>query len=96
MILEDMLRMYVMHQQGRWEEYLFLVEFSYNNGYEESLRMNLFEALYGHSCNSPISCSGPVNRALIGLDMLVEMEHEMQVIKKNLKAAQSKEEFLED
>lgn len=45
MTLEDMLRMYVMHQQRRWEEYLPLVDFSYNNGYEESLRMNLFEEL---------------------------------------------------
>lgn len=32
-ILEDMLRIYVMHQQRRWKEYLALVEFSYNNGY---------------------------------------------------------------
>ena len=27
-ILEDMLRMYVMHQQWKWEAYLPLVEFS--------------------------------------------------------------------
>ena len=32
-ILEEMLRMYVMHQQRKWEEYLPLVEFAYNNGY---------------------------------------------------------------
>ena len=32
-ILEDMLRMYVIHQEWKWEEYLPLVEFSYNNGY---------------------------------------------------------------
>jgi len=31
-----------------------------------------------------------MNRVLIGLDMLVEMEQEMQVTKKNLKAAQDK------
>ena len=28
-ILEDMLRMYVMHQQKKWEGYIPLVEFSY-------------------------------------------------------------------
>ena len=55
MILEEMLRMYVMHQQRRWEEYLPLIEFTYNNVYHESLRMSLFEALYGQSCNTPIS-----------------------------------------
>jgi len=41
-ILEAMLRMYVMHQLRRWEEYLPLVEFAYNNGYQESLRTSPF------------------------------------------------------
>jgi len=45
-ILEDMLRMYVMHQPMTWEEYLPLMEFSYNNGHQESIRMSPFEALY--------------------------------------------------
>lgn len=35
MILEDMLRMYVMHQQQNYEEYLPLVELTYNNDYQE-------------------------------------------------------------
>lgn len=52
--------------------------------------MNLFEALYGSSCNTPIGWSDPVNRVLIGLDMLVDMEWEIQVIKNNLKATQDR------
>ena len=31
---EDMLRMYVMETPTKWEEYLHLVEFAYNNGYQ--------------------------------------------------------------
>ena len=73
-ILEDMLRMYVTHQQRKWEEYLPLVEFTYNNGYHESLKMIPFEALYVKSCNTPINWSDPTNRVIIGLDMLVDME----------------------
>eukprot|EP00253_Pinus_taeda_P001723 PITA_01723 len=92
-ILEDMLRMCVMHQQWRWEEYLPLVEFAYNNGYQESLRTRQFEALYGQSCNTPISWSDPVNRMLIGPDMLAKMEQEMQVIKKNLKETQDRQKI---
>jgi len=61
-ILDDMLRMYMMHQQRNWEEYLPLLEFVYNNGYQESLKMSLFEALYGKSCNTPIRWSHLVNR----------------------------------
>jgi len=62
--------MYVMHQQHNWEEYLPLVELVYNNGYQESLRMSPFEALYGWSCNTPVNWSDLVNRVLIGPDFL--------------------------
>lgn len=58
----------------RWEEYLPLMEFSYNNGYKESLRMIPFEELYGKICNTPINRSDPLNRVLIRPDMLVMME----------------------
>jgi hypothetical protein len=33
-VIEDMLRMYVMEKTSKWEDYLHLVEFSYNNGYQ--------------------------------------------------------------
>jgi hypothetical protein len=54
-IIEDMLRMYVMDQPLKWEDYIHLVEFSYNDGYHASLKMSLFEALYGRKCNTPES-----------------------------------------
>jgi hypothetical protein len=54
-VIEDMLRMYVMDKPYKWEDYLHLVEFAYNNGYQASLKMSLFEALYGKKCNTPIS-----------------------------------------
>jgi len=95
-ILENMMRMYVMHQQRKWEEYLPLVEFSYNNGYQESLRMSPFEVMYEQNCNTSISWSDLVSRVLIGLDILTNMEQEMQVIKKNLKASQGREKSYAD
>jgi hypothetical protein len=33
-VIEDMLRMYVMNKPSKWEDYLHLVDFSYNNGYQ--------------------------------------------------------------
>jgi hypothetical protein len=45
-IIEDMLRMYVMDNPSKWGDYLHLVDFSYNNGYQDSLKMIPFEALY--------------------------------------------------
>jgi hypothetical protein len=76
-ILEDMLRMHVMHQPKKWEDYLPLVEFSYNNYYQESIKMSPFESLYGRKCKIPISRSNPVDRITIGLDMLKEMEQQV-------------------
>jgi hypothetical protein len=46
-VIEGMLRMYVMDKPSKWEDYIHLVEFYYNNGYQSSLKMSPFEALYG-------------------------------------------------
>ena len=54
-VLEDMLRMYVMEKPGKWEGYLNLVEFAYNNNFQVSAGMSPFEILYGRKCNTPIS-----------------------------------------
>lgn len=54
-VLEDLLRMYCMDQQYKWEEYLPLVEFAHNNSYQSSIKMAPFEALYGRRCRTPIS-----------------------------------------
>ena len=52
--------------------------------------MSRFEEHYGQSCNTHFVWSDLVKRVLIGSDMLAEMEHEMKVIKQNLKVAQDR------
>lgn len=37
LVMEYMLRMYVMDQPSKWEEYFPLVEFAYNNTYQASI-----------------------------------------------------------
>jgi hypothetical protein len=66
MIIEDMLRMHVMDQPSKWEDYIHLVEFSYNNEYHASLKMSQFETLYGRKCNTLVSWDNPANRAVVG------------------------------
>jgi hypothetical protein len=95
-ILEDMLRMHVMHQPKKWEDYLPLVEFTYNNDYQESLKMSPFEVLYGRPCNTPVSWSNPINIITIGPDMLKEMEKQVIQIKQNLKVAQNRQKSYAD
>jgi transposase InsO family protein len=52
-ILEDMLRAYGLEFPQKWDDCLPLAEFSYNNIYQESIKMVLFEALYGRRCKTP-------------------------------------------
>jgi hypothetical protein len=85
-----MLRMYVMNNPSRWEDYVHLVEFDYNNGYQEYLKMSLSEALYGKKCNTPVSWDNPEDRGMIGPEFLKEMEEQMVNIKHNLKIAQNR------
>ena len=72
-VLEDMLIMYVMEKLGKWEDYLHLVEFSYNNNFQVSTGMSPFEILYGRKCNTLISWSSPVDRLMLGPDLLKYM-----------------------
>jgi hypothetical protein len=95
-VIEDMLRMYVMDKPSKWEDYLHLVEFSYNNGYQTSLKMSPFEALYGRKCNTPVSWDNPTDRAVVGPDLLREMEEKMLKIKQNLKVAQDRQKIYVD
>ena len=46
-VLEDMLQMYVRDHPKKWKQYMHLVEFSYNNHYQASIKLSRFEIMYG-------------------------------------------------
>ena len=73
-VLEDLLGMYVKEQPSKWEDYLHLVEFAYNNNYQASARYSPFKIMYGRKCNIPISWSNLVDRLVLGPELLKEME----------------------
>ena len=56
-VLEYLLKMYVKEQLGKWEDYLNLVEFAYNNHYQASTRYSPFEILYGSVEAWKIACN---------------------------------------
>jgi transposase InsO family protein len=49
-ILEDMLRVCALQYGRSWDKSLSYAEFSYNNSYQQSLKMVPFEMLYGRRC----------------------------------------------
>ena len=83
--------MYVRDYPKKWEDYLHLVEFAYNNHFQASAKLSPFEILYGMKCNTPISWSNPVVRLMLGLDLLKELELTVKHVQSNLKTAQDRQ-----
>jgi hypothetical protein len=73
-IVEDMLRACVLEFPQKWDDCLPLAEFSYNNSYQESIKMAPFEALYGRRCRTLLNWSEPGERSFFRPDMVKETE----------------------
>jgi hypothetical protein len=83
-ILEDMLRACALQYGRSWDKSLSYAEFTYNNSYQESLKMALFEMLYGRRCQTPLFWSEAGERKLCGPDILQEAEKQVHMVRENL------------
>jgi hypothetical protein len=88
-ILEDMLRACALKNSGRWDKSLSYAEFAYNNSYQSSINMAPFEALCGRKCRTPLFWNQTGESQLFGPDNIREAERQVEIIRENLKAAQS-------
>ncbi|WVZ59022.1 hypothetical protein U9M48_009232 [Paspalum notatum var. saurae] len=86
-VMEDMLRACVLTYCKDWESSLPYAEFSYNNGYQASLGMAPFEALYGRKYKEQVP-TGPA--------LLKEAEEKIEEIKERLKIAQTRQKSYAD
>jgi hypothetical protein len=62
--------MYVMDCPTKWKDYVHLVPFAYNNGYQSYVKMSPFEVLYGRRCRTPMNWDNPMDEIILGPDML--------------------------
>ena len=95
-MLEDMLRACAISFPEKWNGCLKLVEFSYNNSYQESIRMAPFEALYGQKCRTPLNWVEVGDRGYFGPDFIKEAREKVNIIRSHLKAAQSRQKSYAD
>jgi hypothetical protein len=91
-----MLRACALKHGGSWDKSLPYAEFSYNNSYEASLKMSPFEALYGRKCRTPLYWNETGERQLVGADIIREAEKQVQIIRENLRIAQSRQKSYAD
>jgi hypothetical protein len=95
-VLEDMLRACALQYGRSWDKSLPYAEFSYNNSYQESLKMAPFEMIYGQRCRSPIFWNETGELQVFGLDIIQDTEKQVRVVRENLKDAQSRQKSYED
>jgi hypothetical protein len=75
---------------------LLYAEFSYNNSYQESLKMAPFEMLYGRRCRTPLFWSEAEERKVFGPDILQETEKQVHIVRENLQVAQLRQKSYVD
>ena len=78
---------------GKW---LPLAKFSYNNSYQESIKMAPFEALYGRKCRTPLNWVEPREMRYYDIDFIKEAEEQVCIIQQHIEAAQSRQKNYAD
>jgi hypothetical protein len=91
-----MLRACALQDKLGWDKRLPYAEFSYNNSYQASLMMSSFQALYGRNCRTSLHWDQPGERQVFGLDILLEAEENIRMVRENLKTAQSRQRSYAD
>jgi hypothetical protein len=77
----------ILNDGPKWDQHLPLAEFSYNNSYQESIKMSPFEALFGWSYHTPLSWSESGERVIFGPDIVTEAEENTKQICTNILTA---------
>jgi hypothetical protein len=79
-------------QYGRsWDKSLSYAEFSYNNSYQESLKMAPFEMMYGCWCRTPLFWSETGEWKIFRPNILYEAKKQVHMVRKNFQIAHSRQ-----
>jgi hypothetical protein len=84
-ILEDMLRACALQYGRSWDKSLSYAEFSYNNSYQESLKMAPIEMLYGRRCRTPLFWNETGEHKIFRPNILQEAEKKVRMVRDNLR-----------
>jgi hypothetical protein len=95
-ILEDMLRACAMQYGRSWDKSLSYAEFSYNNSYQESLKMASFKVLYFRICQTPLFWNETGERKVCGPDILQEAKRQVHMVRENIRVTQSRQKRYTD
>jgi hypothetical protein len=73
-----------LQYERSWDKSLAYAEFSYNNNYQESLKMAPFKMLYGRRCRTPLFWNETEEQKVFGPDILEEAKKQVHMVRENL------------
>ena len=76
-----------MNNPMKWEDYLHLIEFAYNNGCQTFTKTSPFEVLSRRKRRTSFTWDRPVDRLMLWPDLLMNLEHLVTKVQVNLKEA---------
>lgn len=91
-----MLRACVLDFKGNWSDRLPLIEFSYNNSFQSSIKMTPYEALYDRPWRSPLCWIEVGESSIIGPELIQETTKKIKTICGRLVTAQGKQKSYTD
>jgi hypothetical protein len=74
-----------MEHPDSWDKNLSWAEFSYNNSYQQSLKMARFEVIYGCRCHTLLNWIEPGEKVIFGPDIVDEAKAMVRRIQDNLR-----------
>jgi hypothetical protein len=95
-ILGDILGACALKYGKSWDKSLPYADFMYNNSYQASIKVEPFEALYGWQCKTSLFWSQMGERQVFGLEVLRDAERQVQIIRENLRIAQTHQKCYAD
>ncbi|XP_070039921.1 uncharacterized protein [Nicotiana tomentosiformis] len=87
---------YHFRSRGSWDQFLPLSEFAYNNSYRSSIRMALYEALYGRRYRSLVGWFEPGEARLLGTNLVQDALDTVKIIQDRLHTIQSRQQNYAD
>jgi hypothetical protein len=86
-ILENMLRVCALQYERSSNKSLSYAKFSYDNSYQESLKIAPFEMLYGCWCQTLLFWSETGEQKVFGPNILQEAKKQVRMVRENLRIA---------
>ena len=95
-MLEDTLISCIIDYEGSWDKHIPLVELVYNNNFQSSIGMALYEALYERKCRTPLCWIELSEKKIISPDLIQEIEEKVKMIRERLKVATNRQKSFAD